>query len=363
MTKMNPENIPSFDIDLFSDDVLLDPYSTYRELLDAGSIVWIEPLRMFCCARYAEARHVLDNNETFVSSKGVGFNEFLNNAFVGTIIQSDLPDHTALREALGEQMSPRGISAVQNNVQTQADELISELKQRTQFDGVSDLARVFPLKIVGDLIELPAKGRDKLLAWGDANFNVIGPENERFRTSLPIFGECFEYIKWLDEDPTRLRKGSLGHALYEAADRGVIRREQCPPLMAAYLVAGIDTTIASIANAVDLLGRNPDQWKLLNEQPQLAARTYNEVLRIESPVLAFKRVANQETALSGVQIPAGASVLVLYASANRDERKFPEPDRFDIKRQAAEHLAFGDGLHVCAGQSLAVSKQTRFSPP
>ncbi|KQW69900.1 hypothetical protein ASC67_05280 [Methylibium sp. Root1272] len=322
-------------------------------LRDAGPVVWIEQLQMVCCARYAEVRQVLDDHGTFISSQGVGFNDFLNNAFAGTIIQSDQPDHTALRAAVGEKLTPQAMRDLQGHVQSQANSLITSLKMRRTFDGMRDLARVFPLTIVAELIGIPQDGRDRLLDWGHASFNVMGPANERYQRSLPVFGECFEYIEWLDKDPSRLREGSLGAALYDAAERGVIRRDQCPRLLAAYLVAGIDTTISSIASAVRLLGQNVDQWQALRAEPVLVARAYNEVLRIESPVQAFKRVTSRDTELSGVTLPAGSSVAVLYASANRDERKFTNPDRFDIKRHSAEHVAFGHGLHVCAGQALA----------
>ncbi|TAI61345.1 cytochrome P450 [Bradyrhizobium sp. Leo170] len=265
----------------------------------------------------------------------------------------DLPDHTSLRNALGDRLSPKGMNEIQSRVQAEANALVNAVKQRGKFDGVRDFAGVFPLKIVGELIGLPTEGRNRLLAWGDANFNVMGPQNDRYERSLPVFLECFEYIKWLDQDPSRLRNGSLGSALYEAADKGIIRRDQCHPLMAAYLVAGIDTTISSIANALDLFGQNPDQWQKLRERPAMVGRAYNEILRIESPALGFKRVTRVATELAGVALPEGASVVVLYASANRDERKCADPDRFDIGRHAADHVAFGHGLHVCAGRMLA----------
>lgn len=348
-----PSDLPRFDVDLFSDEVLSDPHPTYKRLRDAGPVVWLEQLQAYCCARYAEVRQVLGDNATFISGKGVGFNEFLNQAFEGSIIQSDLPQHTALRNALGDRLTPKGMNEIQSYVQAEADALVRAAVQRRKFDGVSDLAAVFPLKIVGELIGLPKEGSDQLLAWGAANFNVMGPQNERYERSLPVFVECFEYIKWLDQDPNRLRQGSLGAALYEAAEKGIIQRDQCPRLMAAYLVAGIDTTISSIANAIDLFGRNPDQWEKLRERPTIVGRAYNEILRIESPALGFKRVTSRATELAGVALPENADVVVLYASANRDERKYSDPDRFDIGRNAADHVAFGHGLHVCAGQMLA----------
>ncbi len=164
----------------------------------------------------------------------------------------------------------------------EADALIARLKERRRLlTAFVTWPPSFLSAIVGELIGLPSEGRDRLLAWGDANFNVMGSQNERYHKSLPAFRECFEYVTWLDEDPTRLRKGSLGSALYEAAEKGIIRRDQCARLMVAYLVAGIDTTISSIANAIDLFGRNPDQWSKLRAQPTLVGRAYNEVLRIE----------------------------------------------------------------------------------
>jgi cytochrome P450 len=350
---MAPHGIPAFDVDLFSDELLADPYPTYRQLRDAAPVVWIEPLQMYCCARYEEARKVLSDHDTFISSRGVGFNDFLNQAFDGTIIQSDPPAHTALRRTLAQQMSPQAMRELQSGVETQADALIERLLALGTFDGVRDLARVFPLTVVAHLIGIPQDGRDRLLAWGDANFNVVGPENERHLQAKPVFAECFEYIQWIDQDPGRLRPGSLGAAIYEAAERGEIRRDQCPPLLAAYLVAGIDTTISSIASALSLFGRHSDQWALLREDASLVPRAYNEVLRIESPAVGFKRVLSRDFELSGARLPANASVAVLYASANRDERKFDQPDRFDVKRAAASQLAFGHGIHVCAGQALA----------
>jgi cytochrome P450 len=350
---MELRELPRTDIDLFSDDVIRDPYPAYRDLRDAGPVVWSNRLDVALLPRYSEVREVLGDHGRYVSSKGVGFNEILNQAFIGTIIQSDLPDHTALRSALGERLSPVTLRSRQADVQQVADELVQRLRGR-EIDGVADLARVLPLTIVADMVGIPQEGRDKLLAWGDANFNVMGPRNERFDRSLPVFQECFGYIQWLHEDPeNRLRRDGLGYALYEAADRGVIRRDQCPALMAAYLVAGVDTTIASIGFALKWLGLHPDQFALLRAEPALATRAYNEVLRIESPAQGFVRVASSDTELAGVKIPGGTALAVLYASANRDERKFPDPERFDIRRQAGDHLAFGFGLHVCAGQALA----------
>lgn len=351
---MTQEVIARSDLDLFADAVLADPYPAYAELREAGPVVWMDRLNAYACAGYQEVRDVLNDDATFVSGRGVGFNEVLNEAFTGTIIQSDGDDHRPLRAALAEQMSVRGLAPLRERATTLADELVLGLKGKGRFDGVADFARVYPLQMVGELIGLPEEGVDQLIVWGDANFNVIGPRNARFEASLPIFGECFAYIGWLHEDPrNRLREGGLGWALYDAADRGIIRHEQCPPLMAAYLVAGIDTTVASISFMLHLFGSHPGEWDKLKANPQMVSRAYNEVLRIASPALCFKRVASRDTEIGGVPIAAGSDVVVLYAAANQDPRRYPDPARFDISRNAGDHMAFGIGRHNCAGQSLA----------
>ena len=123
--------------------------------------------------------------------------------------------------------------------------------------------------------------------------------------------------------------------------------------MGAYLGAGLDTTMNSISAAVALFARHPDQWQRLRDDPTLIPQAYNEVLRLESPVLCFTRVAAEDTMIDDVPIRGGDRVLVAYAAANRDPRKWNDPERFDITRPGSDHLAFGLGRHHCAGQGLA----------
>jgi cytochrome P450 len=147
--------------------------------------------------------------------------------------------------------------------------------------------------------------------------------------------------------------GSMGHDLLVAADDGKLSYAECPGLMVDYLVPSLDTTISGIASALYLFATHPDQWRALKEEPALIPNAVNEVLRYESPLRAFSRKAARDSEIAGVRIPAGARVLVIYASANRDEREWTEPDRFDIRRDANRQLGFGHGTHACAGQGLA----------
>ncbi len=120
-----------------------------------------------------------------------------------------------------------------------------------------------------------------------------------------------------------------------------------------YLAPSLDTTIAALGNAIWLFATHPDQWELVHRQPERVKSAFNEVLRLESPVSGFTRVTTEPTAIAGVEIPVAARVLVSFASANRDERRWDEPERFDITRNNAGHVGFGYGEHACVGMGLA----------
>jgi cytochrome P450 len=148
--------------------------------------------------------------------------------------------------------------------------------------------------------------------------------------------------------------GSLGASVLESRDRGEISTEQTMMLMLDYLAPSLDTTISAVGSAIWLFGRFPDQWDRIREDPKLIPNAVNEIVRYESPISSFGRLVSKDTEVDGVPVPAGSRVVVSYASANRDERKWEDPDVFDVTRKDAVHqLGFGYGEHGCAGQALA----------
>jgi cytochrome P450 len=154
-------------------------------------------------------------------------------------------------------------------------------------------------------------------------------------------------------DSSRLKPGSWGARAFEAAERGEITVDEARGLILDYVAPSLDTTIFAISNAVWLFGSHPDQWELLRGDTRLMPGAINEVLRLESPVQIFSRYVTRAVEIDGVTLPPGSRAMVLYGSANRDERKWIEPERFDIRRKAAEQLAFGHGEHLCVGLPLA----------
>jgi cytochrome P450 len=151
----------------------------------------------------------------------------------------------------------------------------------------------------------------------------------------------------------RVVPGSIVDELLHAADDGVLAHDDCPALMIDYIAPSLDTTISAISNALYLLGTHPEQWQRLKEDPALIPGAVNEIVRYESPLRAFARRVSCDTEIAGVAIPSGAQVLVMYASANRDEDEWDRAEVFDIGRDAGRHMGFGNGAHACAGQGLA----------
>jgi cytochrome P450 len=352
MTATAGPSAPRFGLDLFSDANLTDPYPIYERFRAAGPVVYLPAIDAYALSRYADVRAGLGDHETFISGRGIGLSDEGNATRKGVIIASDNPLHDQLRAVLSERLSPKAMNVIRAEINEKADALVAEVVAQTSFDAVTDLAQAFPLTIVADLIGLPAADRLRLLEWADAGFNLWGPRNERNIRSLPVWAGLMEYIV-TQATRDKLTPGSMGAAIYEAADRGAIAHDQCPALFVSYLVAGVDTTINAIGNAVALFAQFPDQWELLREKPTLIPSAFEEVLRIDAPLQLVRRYCVRDVEIGGIAIPADSNVVLIYASGNHDERKYPEPARFDIARNPVDHLTFGYGLHGCAGQALA----------
>ena len=344
--------VPELDVDLWSDDVLTDPYPAYARLRELGPVLYDRPHGAYVLPRYDEVRAVLQDWETFSSARGVGLNERANKMAGRGILTTDPPLHDTRRRVLNAQLVPREVARHLGFLVTTANGLVDDLVDRGSFDAVTDLAHRYSVQVVADLCGLPEEGRDHLIDRASAAFNTFGPDNELCLGAWDGFFELFDYATNV-ATPERLTAGRWGSQIYEAGERGDIEPEACPGLMLAYVWAGMDTTVNAIASAVSLFADHPDQWELLRADRALLASATNEVLRIEPPVQRFTRATTREVEIGGTVLPEGARIAVLFGSANRDGRRFPDPDRFDVTRNPTDHLSFGRGVHRCVGANLA----------
>lgn len=342
---------PVADVDLFADEVLLDPYPTYATLRELGAVVQLPRNEAYVLTRYETIRRVLGDWESFSSAGAIGFNPMVNEALTGTSLASDPPDHTQLRATLTENLSPRALRGLKATIDAKADALVAELVDRGTFEAIDALARAFPLAVVADLIGFTGPVRENMLRWGQAAMQVIGPMNQRTAESFPIAGELYGWCAGVTADD--LAPGSVGRGIFDAEARGAIPPNTAGRIIHQYLGAGVDTTVAAIGNLVALFAAHPDQLALVREDPSLVPAAFNEVLRFWAPVHAWGRRATRDVQLDGVLVPAGAKVAVLFGAGNRDPRHYDEPDAFRVRRNPVDHLSFGYGAHGCAGQGLA----------
>lgn len=345
--------MPSSQIVLHSDAVLTDPYPTYRELRDLGSAVFLESIGVYFIGRYKDVRAALNDWETYSSAQGIGLNPIINEAWAEALICQDPPLHTARRKLMDESLGPRSIRPLEDTIGDRAEQLADKLLAMQTFDGVSDFALDLPINVVMDLIGWPLDVRPSLLSIADGSWNAAGPDGPRMRQGLGQLQHMMALITDI-YDNNRVVPGGYAAQLIAASHEGRIARETAIGMLAGYIVAAFETTIAAMASGLWLFAQNPQQWEKLRANPKLAMQAANEIVRLESPLQNFARHTTRAATLSdGTVIPAGSWVIVSYASANRDERQFEDPDAFVIDRRERQNLGFGYGPHGCAGQALA----------
>lgn len=345
--------VPQSDIDLYTDEALDNPYKLYTELRELGPVVYLQGYDTYALPRYREVRQVSANWQAFTSARGVFMNDPLNEAFQGIVLCSDPPEHTGMRKVLAAPMRPDRIRAMTPQLRAEAERIVEELVGRGQFEAATELAEHLPLTIVSKLVGLGGFGRERMLEWGAAGFDAQGPiTSQRTLDAFPKLEE-FRQFAATEAVPGKLDPGGWAAGLYDAAERGELPVEKCPVLMVDYTVPSLDTTIYAISSAIMLFAEHPEQWDVLRSDPSLIPHAINEVLRMESPIQIFCRYATEDVDLDGSIVPAGSRVMLLYGSANRDERKYPDPERFDVTRKPSDHMAFGYGEHLCVGMPLA----------
>jgi cytochrome P450 len=344
--------VPHYRRDIYATEAIVDPYPHYARMRALGPVVWLPRLRVYALPRYVECKAVLRDDKTFASGHGVALNPVSNRLSDGTTLNSDGAEHDRRRKLVAHRMLPRALRAISANVDAQAGAVVDAAVARGTVDGVADLATALPMAVVPDLVGWPRSARAHLIDWGGATFDILGPANRHAAKAIPNTLRMLRFAKRVVRERAML-DGSLGHDVLLAADEGQLTHAEAAALMIDYLAPSIDTTMSAISNALHLFATHPEQWQLLKADPSMLNGALNEIIRYESPLRAFSRKVLVDSEFDGAVVPAGARVLVMYASANRDEREWDRPDVFDIRRDAARHLGFGNGTHACAGQGLA----------
>lgn len=345
---------PSDPVNLYDDAVIRDPWPHYARLRDLGPVVWMETLGNYAFTQYDTVRNGLRDHETYISSLGAAADDFGCTHQRGNTVASDAPRHTTLRDTISPPLLRDSVETLRPQIQNIADDIVANCMQKGSFEAITDLAQPLPLMLVRDLVGLPDFGRENMLKWASAAFDMQGIQNARGQAARPVIAEMKEFIT-RDVTPDTLKPGSWSHRVTELAARREIDPEIVPFAIRDYINPSLDTTISAIGHFIFHAGSNPDTWQKLKDDPSLALNAAHEAIRIGTPIRSFSRRPSKPVEIAGHQLPKRARVMMLYSSANRDETIFPQADEFDIERRnARRHLAFGAGVHMCAGMHLAL---------
>lgn len=354
-TAPTPSDVPTMDVDPFSDEVLVDPLPFHEALRETGPLVLLERYGIYGMGRYEEVHAALVDWQGFQSAAGVGLSNFRRETPwrpPSLLLETDPPHHDAPRHVLEPILAPRSLRRLRERWAAAAETFVDELLEREEVDAVRDIAETFPLRVFPDAVGLPQEGREHLLPYGDHLFNAFGPDNHLVEKGKARIGAIAASV---DAQCRRdvLSPDGFGAQIWAAADRGDITHAQAPTIVRSLLSAGVDTTVHALGGVLQGFLRFPDQWQVLRAQPSRARVAFDEAIRWESPVQTFFRTATRDIAVAGGVVPEGEKILMFLGSANHDPRRWHDPDRFDLDRDPSGHVGFGMGIHQCVGQHVA----------
>lgn len=345
---VTPVAAPS-SLDLFSEESLCDPFNDYRLIRDLGPVVRLHGPEVYAIGRFYDVQAALRANEQLISGEGTGFSDEWNAGRGMNVLQMDGRQHARLRNTIMRPLSPAKLRQSRHDLKQLVAKRVRTLVGTGSFNAMTALAAFLPVEAVSHLVGLPEVGRERMLDWAAASFNLIGPAPKE--EDIAVSAEIRAFIDSLDESV--VRSGSWAGELFAAVKTGRLSNKEAMQAISAYVIPSLDTTILAKGHLLYEIAKDPGQWAELRRNPTKIPAAVTESMRLNAIVRFFGRVAAVDYEVDGVVIPKGARVMLLYGSANRDERRYADPDRFDIERDARDQLAWGTGAHMCLGMHLA----------
>jgi cytochrome P450 len=341
---------PALDVDLYEPRVLRDSRELFAQIRAAGPVVWLPRHRMYAIGRFEDVKSALRDDEVFRSGKGVAANPLTNLAARGTTLFSDDEAHSKRRRVLMRSLGAKALQGVGSALDEHADRLVESLLTRERFEATRDFSRHLPLAVVAELVGIDVDG-EKMLGWGSASFDSLGPLNRRgISAARPGLGLLL-YSQRISGD--RVAPGSWAAALMEAREGGEISAREARALVIDLVAPALDTTVLASTHMLWTLARNPQAWERIAADPELVGPAVVESVRLSSPIRGFTRYLAKTHRIGETTLPAGTRVVLLYGAANFDETHFPDPEHFDLDRPDPGHLGWGNGPHTCVGIHLA----------
>jgi cytochrome P450 len=344
--------------DPYDFEIDADPYPVWKRLRDEAPLYWNEKYEFFALSRWDDVDAGMLDWKTYISGRGSVLELIKANVEIppGSILFEDPPTHDVHRGLLSRVFTPKKMQALEPQVRAYCAQVLDPLVGSGQFDFVENLGRFMPMRVIGMLLGIPEQDQVAIRDRLDEGLRLEeGVPSERDYDALGAHEAFSDYITWRADHPSDDLMTELLNAEFED-EHGVTRtltHAEILGYVGLLAGAGNETTTRLIGFTGEVLGRHPDQRAELVADRSLIPNAVEELLRFESPSPVQSRYVTRDVELYGRGVPEGSVMVMLNGSANRDERHFPEGDRFDIHRDIGRHQAFGYGIHLCLGAALA----------
>lgn len=343
--------IPRYEVDLFSHESVRNARAVDDALREFSPVVQLDDGTVMI-TRHADVTAGLQDWHTF-SSKSRPWHD-PKSLRPEILLTDDPPRHTHVRQAMTTVLSAQVLAKLRPSFERDASALLDSLlsRQGETLDAVREITQRFVYKALPDAIGLRIEGREHMYAFSHMVWATMGPENELFREAMVNLEPV---LAWLEQccDRENLSDGGIGMALYGLADAKVITQAEAKLLLQTVLAAGADTTILTMANAIQAFALFPGEYQKIRDNPALVRIAFDESLRWDSPSRMAGRITTQEVDIEGYVVSAGQRVGLMFAAANRDPRAWVHPDQFDLSRDLRKQVGWGYGVHACVGRILA----------
>jgi len=331
-----------------------DPHPLFAQLRAVAPVAWNEEHGFWAVTRHADVSAIGFDHETFCAGRGILVEEIgVTYETPPTMMHTDPPAHTRYRRLVQPGFKPSVVRALEPAIRTRARVLVDGLDGGETIDIVQRLSVPLPLQVISEIMGLPVEDWERFYQWSEAVIPGATDWPEERRNQLQ--GEMITFLLDLTKERrTHPRSDVLTELAQAQVDGDQLSEAELAMFLVQLLVAGNETTRNLLSGGLVALAENPGQWQKMADDRTLLPTAVEEMLRWTTPVVSFMRTATRDTELSGVAISEGEPVLMVYASANRDEAVFgPTAGSVDVGRHPNPHIAFGFGNHFCLGASLA----------
>ena len=355
--------------DMFTPDVIADPYTYYGRLRDEDPVHWNELYALWVITRHEDLVWLTRHHELFSSAvfrndprppypaideSDLGLYEYVRNYQADQFIQHDRPEHLEMRKVVHGYFTPKSMEAWRPFVQTAVKELLDAAEEKGHMDVMKDLATPLPVLVIAQMMGVPDKDRPYVRQLAEKLLYIGRGEYDRMKPLTDGMKGMIEYVSPLVDERLVNPGDDFISVLAGGEKSGVFTRHEVLVNTSLLLLAGHETTINLICNGTLSFIRHPEQWALLKQDPAgLAKRATEECLRYDSPVKSIQRIASEDVEMQGKVLRKQDRIRWFISSANRDPDVFASPDTFDITRDPNPHVAFGSGVHHCLGATLA----------